>query len=97
MNSSKLAAGAFQIVACRAACGRWGHRPRRAAPVCPHQPATRIHLNLGQILIFLLKSNIVNEEMRRFFILNWQRLHKKKLPNTIVFSDSMITLANNER
>jgi hypothetical protein len=64
---------------------------------CPHQPATRIHLNLGQILIFLLKSNTVNEEIKRFFILIWQRLHKKKLPNTIVFSDSMITLANNER
>jgi hypothetical protein len=62
-----------------------------------HQPATRIHLNLGQILIFLLKSNTVNEEIKRFLILIWQRLHKKKLPHAIVFSDSMITLANDER
>ncbi|HZW70530.1 MAG TPA: hypothetical protein VFF57_06615 [Hanamia sp.] len=48
-------------------------------------------------LYFLLKLNTVNEEINRFFILSWQRLHKKKLPNAIVFSDSMITIANNER
>jgi hypothetical protein len=44
-----------------------------------------------------LKSNAVNEEIKWFFILIWQRLHKKKSPNAIVFSDSMITIANNER
>lgn len=53
--------------------------------------------NLAVGLYFFLKSNTVNEEINRFFILSWQRLHKKKLPNAIVFSDSMITIANNER
>jgi hypothetical protein len=49
------------------------------------------------VVIFFLKANTVNEKIKRFFILSWQRLHKKKLPNAIVFSDSMITIANNER
>jgi hypothetical protein len=70
-----------------------GVLPRLVSPPTGYKNSS----NLGQILIFLLKSNTVNEEIRRFFILIWQRLHKKKLPNTIVFSDSMITLASNER
>jgi hypothetical protein len=58
MNSSELAAGLyshFKLSRCRAACGRWGHRPRRAAPVGVPPTGYKNSSKLAAGLYFLIE------------------------------------------